>query len=183
MHRILQFLVLSAALTISGCATFTAPKNFDPSNNPNDGLVLVSFDQSYPVVKWMYRNLDSGKGVKGLNENFISTTEKFNDLIYNGIRIIYPFKLKPGRYEFFRWTTPEFGPYTQSTNDFSIEFEVLPGAVTYIGNIILYARDSRYSIKIRNESEPDIRDFLAEYPRIKREDVKTRLSIFKGFSE
>jgi len=85
-------LSLVIVLYLSGCgATFTASKDIDPETNFNEGIVLVSFDQDYSVIKWMYRNLNSGKGAKGVTENFITTTDSFNDLIIVNNRIIYHF--------------------------------------------------------------------------------------------
>lgn len=173
--------VLAIVLITTGCANFTASRNYDPSKRPQDGLVLVSFLQSFGTVKWMYREKSDTKGVRGLNERFISTTDSINDLIYRDLRIIYPFRLKPGRYEFFRWTLPEVGYYSASTNDFSIEFEVLPGVVTYIGSIFMVVKDSNYRIGVLDESRDDIPAFLAHYKNVSADQVAVRVGEFKGF--
>jgi hypothetical protein len=131
----------------------------------------------------MYRDLNSSKGIKGFDESFISTTDKINDLIYDGSRVVYPFKLKPGKYEFFRWTLPEFGTYYESTNDFSIKFEVEPGVVTYIGSISMFAVGDRYQIGVKNEEVLDVPVFLNKYPNVELGEIVVRIAEFNGFKE
>ncbi len=129
----------------------------------------------------MYRNLERSKGIKGFDESFISTTDMINDLIYIDGRVIYPFKLKAGKYEFFRWTLPEAGYYQKSMNHFSIQFDVVAGRVNYIGNIVMIAEGGLYSLNVRDGSDVDVPVFLEEYKNVPNDNVFTNVATFSGF--
>ncbi len=177
MKKLLLVISSISFLLLGGCASFTADKSFDPSSSKDESLVIVSFDQTYKVIKWMYRDLTEDKGVKGFNESFISTAE-ITGVIQDGRTQIYPFTLKPGKYEFFRWTTPEVGHYTASKDDFSIKFEVLPNKATYIGQIKLHtSSDKKYLIKVVDNEEQDVGVIMKKYKNISEGEIAKKIMI------
>lgn len=171
-----------AVVLVSGCATFTAPRDYKIVEGTKDGLVIVSFTQPFRVVKWMYRDLKAGKGVRGLNEKFISTTSKFgNAVIGDGGTLMYPLVLPEGEYEFYRWTEPEVGHYFASTAHFSIQFRSIPGKVLYIGNLYVPMVGNQYGLRVRDNHQKEVQLFKKHYPNIRDDQIEVRLMELKGF--
>ena len=141
-------------------------------------MVVLSLTQPHGTIKWMYRNLDAGKGVKGLNENFISTKGlPGHQLVrYSDGTILYPIELEAGDYEFYRWTTPEFGRYFETVNDFSVKFRSVAGRVTYIGNIELrLLPGEKFALIVTDMHDRDVTELTNAYRHISRDQVRTEL--------
>lgn len=174
--RLFSIIALSLCICLtSGCATFSASRAYKVDITNKNGLVLLSLTQPFSVVKWMYHPVSSSKGVRGLNERFISTAGLMN-LIRIDNAVLYPFELPAGEYEFFRWTTPEYGLYEFSVQDFSVRFTVVPGKVTYLGNLGLYTRaGNRFALRVRNEYGRDVHAFLGRYSAVSASDIVVNL--------
>ena len=171
-------LVAAFLLLFTACVTVAPSRQYRPEAGSGRGLVVLSLTQPWKTIKWMYRDLKSTKGIKGLNENFISTKGlPGHQLIrYDGNTILYPIELEAGEYEFFRWTTPEFGTYAETVSDYSVKFRVVAGQVTYIGNLQLrLLPEDKFVLIIRDMYDRDVTELTKAYQHISRDQVITDL--------
>lgn len=172
-------LVLAVFLPLlAACVTVATSRNYRVERESGRGLVVLSLTQPSGTIKWMYRNLKSGKGIKGLNEEFISTKglPKHQLIRYEDGTILYPFELAAGDYEFYRWTTPEFGRYAETVDDFSVKFHVVAGQVTYIGNLELRLLPrNKFTLIVTDMDDRDVSELTKVYKAISREQVRTDL--------
>lgn len=172
-------LVVAAFLLLStACVTVVPSRHYRVEAGSGRGLVVLSLTQPWKTIKWMYRDLKSTKGVKGLNENFISTKGlPGHQLIrYDDNTILYPIELEAGEYDFFRWTTPEFGTYAETVNDFSVRFRVVAGQATYIGNLQLrLLPQDKFVLIIRDMYDRDVTELTKAYQHISRDEVMADL--------
>jgi hypothetical protein len=175
MHKKGLLLLILLVILNAGCATFTVKKDYRIAEGTNMGLVAVSFTQPFPVMKWMYRDLREGKGSRGLNERFVSTTDMLNQLIKYDDTVIYTVELPAGEYEFFRWTTPEAGTFIRSTHDFSVKFKSVAGKVSYIGNIFVFMAGRNYGILIRDNRAKEITLLRQHFQNIREDQIEVHL--------
>ncbi len=175
MRVLAKCIMLMLVISTSACTSFTASRSFDPEKKGSKNLVVVSFDQPFPVVKWMYHKTDKHKGIRGFDERFISTAKITRPIMDGGV-FIFPLLLEEGEYEFFRWTTPEFGLYYYSINDFSLKFTVVDGKVNYIGNVKLGIEgEDDFYLEVVDREGRDIDKVLSSYSKISRSNIVSSL--------
>ncbi|MGE0386286.1 MAG: hypothetical protein AB7Q97_16285 [Gammaproteobacteria bacterium] len=190
MNR-LVFLVFAAWL--AGC-TASGParvKNVDAiASGSGSGLIVGSFSRAprgpkYSYYSFYYREVgtERAKGSLRASRSQVGLGEEefkddFREIDAEGA--IFSIELAPGSYEFFQYELYVGNGYFSSTwrskKDFSIRFDVTPGGIIYIGEILLEPVTGRnlFGLEVpdggtwslRNKAERDLPLLLDLYPSL-----------------
>ena len=165
MIRYVKYLV--ALLLLSSCASFNAPLDYRLDSKSNRGLVVFSFTTKGILDNFFLQYQKDDLKEKGditlwTNKNPLDWSSTFKG------RLIV-LDLSEGNYEIFRLIAPLD---VASHENFSIPFEVIPGKVTYLGNVhVKVPNRVNYNYTVKDESERDLALLFSRYTQLSRNDL------------
>ncbi|MDF1821548.1 MAG: hypothetical protein P1U64_08245 [Alcanivoracaceae bacterium] len=182
---ILAFSVLS--LQLAGCASAPLVPDVLPEDVPNaeTGYIAGSFSREYNAVHYysnnfLFRNIASEETYR-LESNppaggdlFSGYRDDFSSYDYKGAAFLIP--LPVGEYEFYNFFLNGGANHFSAREDYSIPFEVLPNAITYLGEVKLVPQRARNTFGIfipwggiwvlSDKQERDMQLLLEKFPEL-----------------
>lgn len=175
---------LFSVLTLTGCAT-TGPYQIT-AERPRS-----SFPTEYGVIagafttpdRWrlgrtaFVRNVETRKDYR-ISQSFAFHAGDFDHPDRKGV--VFAFAVPPGRYEFYNYliysTNGAYETRWYSKEDFSVPFDVTPGAVVYLGDIQFVPNTGKNVLgmsvadggffRLMDEFDHDLPQLRAKYPDI-----------------
>lgn len=169
------------ALVLYGCAltSYNVGEDYILDKNGSTGLLVFSLSaNNAEYMSILVRSLD------GNPDGFYplwTQLPKGNGLDWKdppGRLIVVP--APAGKYEIYDWSQKRMdGASTtivSNTKNVSIQYQVHPSAITYIGNIHLIVDQNRYRINITNRKDRDLGLLLTKYPNLRNEQITVQIA-------
>ncbi|MDX1539096.1 hypothetical protein [Arsukibacterium sp.] len=178
-----RYLMLSLIVVLHGCATTKTIKNDYILNADTGNGVLatsISYRGSYSGYSIFYQNIESGiRGEAQFGEGValipIPPKGDFSHLNRKGE--VFAIELAAGTYRVWDWGVHSGYANVSPMSPISIEFKVIPGKVTYLGNFDFVQTDrmgltvTGVEVRYSDQSKIDLDILLRKQPRIKVEDI------------
>ena len=182
---VLAFAVLT--LQLSACASAPLVPDVLPEDVPNEetGFIAGSFSREYNAVHYYSNNFyfrsTASEETYLLKSNppaggdlFSGYRDDFTSYDYKGAVFLIP--LPVGEYEFYNFFLNGGANHFSSREDYAIPFEVLPNAITYLGEVKLVPQRARNTFGIlipwggiwviSDKQERDMQLLLEKFPEL-----------------
>lgn len=211
IYPLKKFIFLITTLLVAGCATTNVGSSYSLSGKTNEGLAVASLSHEGlnkgENPEWFYRRVGSNEQ----NTILLGTLRSPLDWESPPGKLIY-IALPPGKYEFYRcgltrttsggssWHVGAGGVVTNSNpyyagfdsarypagsldaEPFSIQFEIVPGKTTYIGNLHFIWRGPLQKTEVQtiDRSDRDLPLLYQRLPNLKPTETRKEITPAAG---
>lgn len=178
-----RYLMLALIVVLQGCTTTkTIKNNYILNAETGNGILAtsISYRGSYSGYSIFYQNIESevrGKVQFGEGVALIPIPPKGDFSHLNRKGEVFAIELPAGTYRVWNWGVSSGYARVRPMNPISVEFKVVPGKVTYLGNFDFVQTDSMgltvtgVEVRYSEQSEIDLDILLRKHPRIRVEDI------------
>lgn len=169
------------ALVLYGCTlkSYNVGEDYILDKNGSTGLLVFSLSaNNAEYMSILVRSLD------GNPDGFYplwTQLPKGNGLDWKdppGRLIVVP--APAGKYEIYDWSQKRMegasATVVVNAKKFSIQYQVHPGAITYIGNVHLEVNQNWFRITVKNQKDRDLGLLLTKYPNLRNEQITVQIA-------
>jgi hypothetical protein len=168
---------------LQACTTTKTIKNDYILNAETGNGVLatsISYQGSYSGYSIFYKNMETGTRGKvqfGEGVALIPIPPKGDFSHINRKGEVFAIELPEGTYRVWNWGVSSGYASISPMNPISVEFKIIPGKITYLGNFDFVQTDSMgltvtgVEVNYSDQSKIDLDILLRKQPRIKVEDI------------
>ncbi|MBU2708747.1 hypothetical protein KCM76_22330 [Zooshikella marina] len=166
------------SLLLTSCVAVNVPLNYDLNTKPNYGLAVFSVSSNGHIGNYsIFLHGKSYASERVTDELSLWTND--NPLDWSNpyyIGRLVALELPAGNYEL--WSFYQYAYNYTLRGDFSVPFEVKANKAVYFGdlNILFDRHNSKYTVRIIDNSKRDLPLFFKRYKNISKEDLEILIS-------